>query len=72
MKLVSDATAIQFRAALATALSAAVIASWRESTPALAAALATQTLVQSCPMSLRKPPRRRPQRLQPDNNRIGA
>ena len=32
MKLVSDATAIQFRAAMATALSPAVIASWREST----------------------------------------
>jgi len=32
MKLVSDATATQFRAAMATALSAAVIASWREST----------------------------------------
>ena len=33
MKVVCGATATQFRAVMATALSAAVIASWRESTP---------------------------------------
>ena len=32
MKVVSDATATQLRAVMATALSAAVSASWREST----------------------------------------
>jgi len=32
MKVVCGATATQFRAVMATALSAAVIASWREST----------------------------------------
>jgi len=32
MKVVSGATATQFRAVMATALSAAVIARWREST----------------------------------------
>jgi hypothetical protein len=33
MKVVCGSTATQFRAVMATALSAAVIASWRESTP---------------------------------------
>jgi hypothetical protein len=73
MKVVSDATATQFRAVMATALSAAVIASWRESTLAPRHRVGDQTLRAIRSDVLAKATRRRrPQRRQPDNDRIGA